>query len=308
MVVLTKEFHNQQTLVAVTTVLFWTWFNGLDAGLQCFMMLYFIVDLLLFHKVISNDMVFHHLLSLLMTFFYWDHPDTMRLVLTEISTPFLVFYHLRIGGNLNKLLFILTFFYFRIYNLGILLAERRYEVDNPAVWLLLCLFSLNCYWAEKIIRKITPPVVKTVLLQLTPYSHFLTTIATYHDPYINMFLWLSPLSSFLWHHYQTVFFYILDLFCFHSLSFLIASQYTPMAFLSLPFHLADILLSPVYHKISLFLSIGYDIIVVFCYKQDFLWLFGWFLVALVLVKQTFGHGPTQSIIHMLISFLLIQNG
>jgi hypothetical protein len=308
MVAFTKELHNQQTLVAVAIVLSWTWWNGLDAGLRYFMIFYFIVDIMLFYPITSSDMIFHHLLTLLMVFFYWDDPDAIQLVLTEISTPFLIFYHLRIGGNLNKLLFIMTFSYFRIYNMGLLLVERRHEVVSPTVWLLFLLFSLNCYWAEKIIRKITPPFVKTVLLQSTPYSRFLTTLATHHDPYVRMFLWLSPLSFFFWHHYQTVFFYTLDLFCFHSLSFLIASQYTPMAFLSLPFHLADILLSRVCHKICLFLSIGYDIILVFCYKQDFLWLFGWSLVALLLVKQTFGHGPTQSIVHMLIGFLLIQNG
>jgi hypothetical protein len=111
----------------------------------------------------------------------------------------------------------------------------------------------------------------------------------------------------LWHQKKSLWFYILDLICLHTLSFLISFQNvnSNIVWVSLPFHIADILFYYFHHKLWLFSSIGYDTTIVFLYyKQDFLWLLGWFLIALLITRQTFGHGPTQTIIHTIISLLI----
>lgn len=308
MVVFTRELHNKYTLVSTIIILLWSWFVGLDYLLRYIMLSFFISDFLMFYSITTNDIVLHHILSILMIVFYWSDKDKIILILTEISTPFLILFRLHKGGNINKILFILTFFYFRIYNLGTLLMKRRYEIENPVMWLFFFLFLLNCWWAEIIIRKTTPQSIKYFLRQITPYTHLLTTLAisTHNKSYVNIFLLISPFASFAWHKYQTIFFYILDLFCLHSLSFCIALQHSQSALLSLPFHIGDILFYYFHHKTWLISSIGYDVSLVFYYKKDFMWLFGWLLITLLLIKQTFGHGSTQSIIHLVLSFIFYR--
>jgi hypothetical protein len=243
--------------------------------------------------------------------FYWKHEDTLQLVLTEVSTPFLIMCHLHIWENINKVLFVLTFFYFRIYNLGLLMMKRRYEVDDPAVWLFFVLFLLNCWWAEIIVRKLVPQRVKTILQKMTPYAHFLilSMFSQSNHSLLNLCFLASSIASYLWHEYKIQWWYLLDLFCLHVMSFLVSLQnvHSDLVWVSLPFHVGDVLFYYFHHQYWLFTSIGYDVMLVFlCLKQDFLWLLGWLIIALLLVKQTFGHGPTQTVIHMLIS-LLFQN-
>lgn len=303
------KLQNQKTLVSTILILGWTWWMGLDDYLRYFMIFYFITDFLMFYKIIKIDMIIHHIISLLMISFYWNHEDTLQLVLTEVSTPFMSMFYLHIWENINKMLFVLTFFYFRIYNLGMLVMKRRYEVDDPAVWLLFLLFSLNCWWAEIIVRKLLPPRIKTMLRKLTPYTHFLilSGISSKNHLLMNSCF----IASYLWHQYKTQWWYMLDLFCLHSMSFLVSLQHVPLrnfVWLSLPFHIVDVLFYYFHHHYLLLTSFGYDVMLVFFFsKQDFLWLWGWLMMALFLVKQTFGYGPTQTIIHIIIS-LLFQNG
>lgn len=307
------KLQNQKTFVSTLIILAWTWWMGLDDCLRYFMITFFITDFVLFYKIIKMDMIIHHLVSLLMISFYWNDEDTLQLVLTEVSTPFLVMFRLHIWENVNKVLFILTFFYFRIYNLGMLLMKLRYEVEDPAVWLLFVLFSINCWWAEIIVRKLVPPHVKSMLRKLTPYTHFLilSSVSSRNHLLTNSCLFVSSIASYLWHQYKTQWWYILDLVCLHSMSFLVSLQHVPssnVVWVSFPFHVADVLFYYFHHKIWLLSSIGYDVMLVFLYcKKDFLWLLGWLLVALLLSRQTFGYGSTQTVIHMLIS-LIFRNG
>lgn len=307
------KLQNQKTLVSTLLILGWTWWRGLDDCLRYFMLSFFITDFLFFYKIMRIDMVIHHIISLLMISFYWNNEDTLQLVLTEVSTPFLIMFRLHIWENINKILFMLTFFYFRIYNLGTLLVKRRYDVDDPAVYLLFLLFLLNCWWSEIIVRKLVPQRVKTILRKITPYTHFLilSTFSQRNHPLLNFCVVASSMTSYLWYQYKTQWWYILDLVCLHSISFLVSLQHVPLrnlVWLSLPFHIGDVLFYYFHHQYWLLTSIGYDVMLVFlCSKQDFLWLLGWLIIALLVVKQTFGHGPTQTVIHMLIS-LLFQNG
>ncbi len=308
----TFELQCQKTLVSTILILGWTWSIGLDDYLRYFMIFFFITDFLFFYKIIRMDMIIHHIISLLMIFFYWNNEDTLQLVLTEVSTPFLIMFRLHIWENINKVLFMLTFFYFRIYNLGTLLVKRRYDVDDPAVYLLFLLFSLNCWWAEIIVRKLVPQRVKTILRKITPYTHFfmLSMFSQRNHPLLNFCFVASSMASYLWHQYKTQWWYILDLFCLHCMSFLVSlyNVQSNLVWVSLPFHVGDVLFYYFHHQYWLLTSIGYDVMIVFlCSKHDFLWLWGWLIVALLVVKQTFGHGPTQTVIHMLIS-LLFQNG
>ena len=309
----TFELQCQKTLVSTILIFVWTWSMVLDYRIMYFMIFFFITDFLFFYKIMRMDMVIHHIISLLMISFYWNNEDTLQLVLTEISTPFLIMFRLHIWENINKILFMLTFFYFRIYNLGTLLVKRRYDVDDPAVWLLFLLFLLNCSWAEIIVCKLVPPRVKTILRKITPYTHFLvlSSFSQRNHPLLNFCFVASPMASYLWHQYNTQWWYILDLVCLHSMSFLVSLQHVPLrnlVWLSLPFHVGDVLFYYFHHQYWLLTSIGYDVMLVFLYsKHDFLWLWGWLIVALMLIKQTFGHGSTQAVIHILIS-LLFQNG
>jgi hypothetical protein len=308
------KLKNTTTLVSTLLILGWTWQMGLDDWLRCFMVFYFLIDFILFSNITKTDMVFHHMVSLLMILFYWNNEDTLQLILTEISTPFLVMFRLHICEDVNKVLFILTFFYFRIYNLGRLLVKRRYETNNPAVWLLFLLFSLNCWWAEIIARKLVPHPVKTILYKLTPYTHFLilSCVSSRNHLLMNSSLIASSFASYLWHHYKTPWWYILDLVCLHSISFLYSLQNAPssnLVWVSFPFHVADVFFYYFYHRFWLLSSIGYDVMLVFLSsRQDFLWLLGWLLVALLLSRQTFGQGCTQAVLHLLISFIVFRNG
>ena len=252
-------------------------------------------------------MILHHLLSLGMICFHWHHEECKQLILTEISTPFLVLYHLEIAQTVNKILFVFTFFYFRIYNLYTIVRKRRYEIDHPEIWLFFSFFVLNCWWAEKIVRKLVPPSVKQMLRQLTPYSHFLILSCLGENRIRNGFLILSTLASFMWHQYKRVEWYVLDLFCFHSISFLSSLHHVPsnLVWLSIPFHVADVFFFFTYHQLWLLASIGYDVILIFLFlEQDFVWLFGWILIVLLLRKQTLGNGFTQTLVHILCASLI----
>lgn len=311
MVFSSKELHCKHALVSTLFIIFWTLCIGLDDTLRKIMLLYFIIDFILFHKMTTMEMCFHHIVAFLMIYFYWNHVETKQLVLTEVSTPFLVMFQLNIFKNFSKILFILTFFYFRIFHMGLILIRHRYETNDPCVWLFFMLFLLNCYWAEIIIRKKFVRVyLQNSLQKITPYSHFLSWfVLLYNDNtiYTKTFLLLSPITSYLWHKTKYYWFYILDLMCLHALSFFISFQHvgSGLVFLSLPFHIADYFFYYAHHRLWVMLSIGWDMMLVFLYyKRDFVWLWGWFITALFNTRQTFGYGPTQSIVHICIATLL----
>jgi hypothetical protein len=243
------------------------------------------------------------------------HAETKTVVLMEISTPFLILCRLHVCQHVNRLLFIGSYVYFRIWQLGQLLFQHRHEVGNYQVWLSFVLYCLNCYWMEIIVRTmfLSTTTIQEKLISLIPYSHgssFLVFLL-FQKQYnlLGMTSLMSSLASYGWHRYKTLNCYLFDLLCFHGLSFLVQWKYVPSSqyywkVLSLPFHFMDVVFYYSHRPLWLFLSVGYDVLLVFLfYQHDFLWLLGWLLVFLMLIRQTFGVGGTQTILHLLIAFL-----
>jgi hypothetical protein len=111
----------------------------------------------------------------------------------------------------------------------------------------------------------------------------------------------------LWHQSRQLWLYATDMTVLHMLSFYISVKHNSLnnALVSFPLHVADLLLYDTCDKIFLFSSIGYDVVLVFLYyKQDFLWLLGWILVALFSSKKTFGYETTHPIVYFLIGLLI----
>lgn len=301
--------HNIKTLVSTLMALVWIWVVGLDNYLRYYLLSYFATDFMFFYSAMRRDMILHHMVSLAMILFYWGHEQTTGLILTEVSTPFLALFKLHIWEDVNKVLFLVTFFYFRIYHIGSVLVANHDKVDDPAAWLIFVLYLLNCWWAEMIVRKLAPRSLKTMLNKLTPYTHFATlyNLSPKNPPWLNLAFLTSSLSSYLWHQYKIQWWYMLDLFGLHSLSFLFSLRTvsSPWVWLSLPLHVADVLFYYTHHRLWVFPSIAYDVMLIsFSDKGGFVWLLGWFWVALLLIRQTFGSGSTQAVVHLLVGSLL----
>lgn len=306
--------HYQITLFSTIGILGWMSLIGTDPILRIIMMGYFLMDIVFFYKTMKPDMICHHVLSCLLVMFYYQPYDeeTTCLLAMEISTPFLILCRLHIYETINRLLFLFFFTYFRIFRIGLLLFRHQDEIYSFPIWLSFLLYLLNWYWFEMIVRHhLVGNRVKEYLIRVVPYSHYCSSLVIllkkqYHMLGIGL---LSSVSSYLWHQYKTMFYYVLDLSCFHLLSFYVNWNYvsTNWKFLSLPFHIMDIIScnNPHHqHQLWLCLSVGYDVLMVFYhYNQNFLWLFGWLLVFLMIVKQTFGCGSTQTVCHFLIAIL-----
>jgi hypothetical protein len=115
--------------------------------------LYFLQDFFI-HPPLKRDMVCHHVLGTLLVcssrHSNWD--EIVVVYETEWSTIFLVLMSMNICTSVSTPLFVVSFFYFRIYRLTVLLLNRA---DYTLVNLLVaCLFGLNMYWQYCIIRKI----------------------------------------------------------------------------------------------------------------------------------------------------------
>lgn len=311
----TRHYH--VTLLSILVILGWVFSVGVNPILQQIIMFYFMLDLFVFSSLLKPDMVLHHVVSLLLIMLCYQpyHVETKTVVLTEVSTPFLVLYRLHVYKNVNRVLFVCFFLYFRIWQLGQLLFQHRYEVADYKVWLLFVLYCLNCYWMEIIVRIyfLSKTTIQEKLISLVPYSHGSSSLVflLFQKQYnlLGLTSFMSSLASYWWHRYNTLNFYLFDLLCFHLLSFFVQWKYVPSSqyywkILSVPFHLIDVGFYYSHHPLWLLLSVGYDVLLVFLsYQHDFLWLLGWLLVFLMLMKQTFGIGGTQTILHLFIAYL-----
>lgn len=312
-----QQHHYHITLLSTFGILGWVYWIGVDPILQQIIMFYFILDLFFFSSLLKPDMVLHHVVSLFLTMFCYQpyRVETKTLVLMEVSTPFLILCRLHVCQNVNRLLFVGSYVYFRIWKFGWLLFQHRYEVKNYKVWLSFVLYCLNCYWMEIIVRThlFSTMMIQEKLISLVPYSHgssslvFLLFLKQYN--LLGMTSFMSSLASYWWHCYKTLNFYLWDLVCFHLLSFLVQWKHVPSSqyywkILSVPFHFMDVMFYYSHRPLWLLLSVGYDVLLVFfSYQHDFVWLLGWLLVFLMLIRQTFGVGSTQTIIHLLIAYL-----
>lgn len=308
--------HYQVSFISTVGILGWVFLLGVDTTLQVIMMMYFTLDLLFFHNIMKPDMMIHHVLCFFISTLCYSstNDNTRKFIIMEVSTPFLLLCRFHIYEKVNRILFLLSFSYFRIYQIGLVLYHYRYEVSNYIVWLPFILYLLNWYWFEIIIRNhLIRPIIIKKLSSFTPWSHCLSSLVCLYKKEFNIVgvtTMFSSITSYCWHHYNTINYFILDLLCLHGLAMAISWQYASChyKFLSLPFHIADIFFYYYPHrKWLVVLSIGYDVFIVFFnYKKDFLWLFGWLLMGLFYTKQTFGHGFTQIILHLFIAFLLFH--
>ena len=134
-------------------------------GLKCLIDLYF---------ERKKEMIFHHILALGMIHYMNQHRDIENineiisvLLSTEISTVFLILNNSlehSIVKNVNKMVFVSTFFYYRVYNYTHLLLDKntnssfliysRNNVEYYQIYTTLYgLFILNVYWASLILKK-----------------------------------------------------------------------------------------------------------------------------------------------------------
>ena len=129
-----------------------------------------------FYFVKKKDILLHHSFALAMIYYINTHEYntnittlTAIILRTEISTIFLILNNLLKNNNLkkiNKIVFVLTFFYYRIYNYLYYLILNKNVHTNILVYSrnnfeyyesyigLYGLFSINVYWSYLIIKKI----------------------------------------------------------------------------------------------------------------------------------------------------------
>jgi len=144
-----------------------------------------IICIIDFYFVKKKDMLLHHIFVLGMLHYINNHntieyrENLVTIVLkTEISTIFLITKNLLdtsnniIFKNINNIAFIITFFYYRIYNYGYYLILNKhintiihnYSKNNfEYLEIYLCiygLFILNLYWLSLIFNKLKEKMYK----------------------------------------------------------------------------------------------------------------------------------------------------
>lgn len=271
------------------------------------MICYLLMDLLLFYQFLGKDMVLHHVLSLLLAFSFQSRTkeEQLAFLLTEVSTPFLVLYRLGICKNLTKMCFLLSFIYFRVYGLGVVLWKERYSTQDLCVWNGYALWLVNLYWFEIIMRHAIGKDKISFLQKITPFSHFLTPCISLFFSKYDIVFWMigffSAFMSYYWHSTKHWYAYVMDLFGLHLLSFAIsyyATEYSILSLISIPFHMSDVFYYYEYHREFLLLSIGWDVMLVFYYTNNFMWLCTWIMIAMFNSHQTFGWNSTQCFVHI----------
>jgi hypothetical protein len=125
----------------------------------------FIFSDIVFNNELTKDVIFHHILTIFsgLTLYYYDITDIIDIVATpflsfQVSSIFLSMCYIY-KTNINKLLFIITFVYYRIYihyAYTINTIEFQLITRNVPVFMLIhtLFFSLNLYWLCFIVKKI----------------------------------------------------------------------------------------------------------------------------------------------------------
>jgi hypothetical protein len=146
-------------------------------GIMC------MIDLLLFNKKI--DLIIHHILIINMIIYgYLYKGNNIEdqyifvniLISCEISNIFLMINNIlkiyNYNSNINNILFILTFIYYRIINYGnqIIFNKSNHKLlfynsktIYDTIFLVVTFYGfyiLNIYWLCIIIKKLTPKVIK----------------------------------------------------------------------------------------------------------------------------------------------------
>ena len=126
--------------------------------------LFIITDIVL-NNELTKDVIFHHILTIItgLTLFYYDITDVFDIVATpllgfQVSSIFLSMNYIY-NTNINKLLFVITFVYYRIYTHYVYtLNSIRFLIftNNCPILMIVhyLFFSLNLYWLCFIVKKI----------------------------------------------------------------------------------------------------------------------------------------------------------
>jgi hypothetical protein len=149
------------------------------------------------------EMLLHHILSIGIIGFYQYYLTHLPLIYisalasTEISTIFLILDKALPKYSINKILFVASFFYFRIYLFSKYLlldsffheSIHLYSIGATAVFYfcLTGLFSLNVYWAIAILKKIYATAKHEYWMQ---YAYFVSPCVSWYiyRPYVNPYV------------------------------------------------------------------------------------------------------------------------
>lgn len=78
----------------------------------------------------------------------------------------------------------------------------------------------------------------------------------------------------------------------------------PLMLFSLPLHLYDIVVSQ--HPMTLLVSIGWDVVLIFLSQQDLMWLALWIIISMLYIRQVLGYETTQALVHVVIAAAISQ--
>lgn len=129
----------------------------------------------------NKDMIFHHILVFALIHYLNQHPEIENinefislLLSTEISSVFLNLNNLlknSVVKKVNKMAFVSTFYYYRIYKYSYLLMDKnvynalivysRNKFEYCEIYFgLYGLYILNLYWGGLILKKCIKPFIK----------------------------------------------------------------------------------------------------------------------------------------------------
>lgn len=304
-----RENHLKSALVGM--MLLFLVYNMKQSYTPYVLFFYLLYDFVSFYKLFVPDMIVHHILTMLLLTGYHHYPieDTDTLIRMEVSTPFLVLYKMKVAKQLNKILFLLTFIYFRIYRVGCVAYTHRHDITDVYIWIAYGLWLLNWHWLITILGHFREQkIVINTLNTIVPYTHFLSMLALQkHPALIQWSCLLSSTSSFAYHTTKSSLAFILDRTCLHIWSWMMGVFHTddnPFMLISLPIHLYDLVVWQ--HPLPLLVSIGWDVVLIFLSQQDLMWLALWVIISMLYVRQVLGYGTTQALVHLFIACAVSQ--
>ena len=304
-----RQQHLWSCLIAMAVM--FVIFHTCHSATPYFLFVYLLYDFILFYPFFLPDMVVHHVLTMLLLtgYYHYETSETNKLLSMEVSTPFLVLHKLGILKPITKILFLLTFVYFRIYQVGQLAYTHRYETMDIHIWLMYALWLLNWHWMLTIISHFrNQKKIVAILDALVPYTHFFSVLALKQYPFlVQGACLLSAISSFTWHTTKTPCSLTLDRMFLHTWSWIMSVYHTdhsPLTIVSLPFHYGAI--TTKHHRELTMVSIGWDVFLIFHHQQNLMWLAAWVITGMLYVREVVGYGTTQALVHSSVAWAIYQ--
>lgn len=296
-----KQHHLWSCLLGMT--IFFLIFHTYHSATPYYLFFYLLFDFIVFYPLFSKDMIVHHILTMLLLTGYdkYEVNDSNKLLSMEVSTPFLVLYKMGVWKRVTKLLFLMTFVYFRIFQVGQVAHTYRHDVMDVHIWLVYALWLLNWHWMLTIIGHFRNEkrMVK-VLDAVVPYTHFFSVVASRGS--VQWVCLLSAISSFAWHTTKTPTALKLDRCFLHVWSWWMSVCHTnlsPLVLASLPFHLGVMTVKH-YRELTL-VSIGWDVLLIFLHQLNLMWLAGWVIAGMMYVREVVG---AQVLVHSSVAYAI----